>query len=383
VLATDRLVRGRRELAWPVFAAGAFLFFALNVLGHHFFNFRAIGEPERLAPEFDLAAILISVEVLRRLWALRLPSTGFPAFVLKARAWLPKGLAVVLVLAAFGTSRHYLRKAWQLYRREPNYQQRVEYRIPEWLSKNLPGARSLVSGSVRFWFNAWHNEAQIGGGSEQGLRNPAVIQAFWPVLLEEAPEPSIFWMQSLGVDAVVVHDKTSQEHYHDFQFPKKFAGVLPVLLDDQQGNVIYQVPRRFPGLARVVEGSRVAALQPYSKQNEVQLTREYATLIEKGPNSPATSAWEGTDAMRIRARLQPGEALVVLASYDPAWHAYSRGSPLAIRKDAMGQMLIDAPPGEHDLRLVFETPLENRIGYILSMVSGLLVLVLIAKGVRA
>jgi hypothetical protein len=46
-------------------------------------------------------------------------------------------------------------------------------------------------------------------------------------------------------------------------------------------------------------------------------------------------------------------------------------------------MLIDAPPGEHDLRLVFETPLENRIGCILSLVSGLLVLVLMVKGVRA
>ena len=434
VLATDRLVRWRRELAYPVFVVGAFLFFTLNVLGQHYFNFRVLGEPERLAPEFDLAAILISIEGLRRLWAhgtarrgrespqhptwrglsaghggIRaaiafdagtdagvagqrpaprkeravFSSTGIPACILKARPWLPKALAVLLVLAAFGASRHYLRKAWQLYRREPNFQQRVEYRIPEWIAKNLPGARSLVTGSVRFWYNAWHDGAQIGGGSEQGVRNPIIIRAFWENMLGPAAEPSVLWMQCLGVDAVVVHDKSSQEHYHDFQHPKKFAGVLPVLFDDQQGNVIYKVPRRFPGLARVVDGARAAALKPHTLEQEQELIRAYAGLLESGPDSPAVSSWEGTDALRIRTRLKPGESLAVLASYDPAWHAYSRGSPLPVRKDALGQMLIEAPPGEHDLRLVFETPLENRIGRILSIVSALLLVVLVAKRVRA
>jgi hypothetical protein len=380
VLATDRWVRGRRELAYPVFVAGAFLFFTLNVLGQHYFNFRVLGEPERLAPEFDLAAILISIEGLRRLWVGWLPQQ---LQWLKVRPWFPKALAVLLVLAAFGASRHYLRKAWQPYRREPNFQQRVEYRIPEWIARNLPGASSLVTGSVRFWYNAWHDEAQIGGGSEQGVRNPIIIRAFWETMLAPAAETSILWMQCLGVDAVVVHDKNSQEVYHDFQHPKKFAGVLPVLFDDQQGNMIYKVPRRFPGLARVVDGARAAALKPHTLEQEEPLIRAYAGLLENGPDSPALSSWEGTDALRIRARLRPGESLVVLASYDPAWHAYSRGSPLPIRKDAMGQMLIEAPPGEHDLRLVFETPLENHIGRILSIVSAILLVVLVAKGVGA
>lgn len=380
VLATDKLARGRRELAYPVFVIGAFLFFALNVLGQHYFKFRVVGEPERLAPEFDLVAILIAIEGLRRLWAGRLPQR---VAWLKARPWLIKGLAAGFVLAALLTGRHYFKHPWHFYRREGNFQQRVEYRVPDWIWRNLPEARSLVTGSVRFWYNTWHDVAQIGGGSEQGLRNPAVIPAFWQVMLGDAAEPSVQWMQCLGVDAVVVHEKNSQEVYHDFQFPKKFAGVLPVLFDDQQGNVIYKIPRRFPGLARVVDGARAAALKPYARENEAEFIRVYAQLVENGPDTPAALSWEGTEAMRVHAQLKPGEAVVVQEAWDPAWRAYSRGRPVPIRRDALGHMLVEAPPGEQELRLVFETPLENRVGRVVSVVCGVLALVLVGMGYRA
>ena len=389
VMATDKLVRGQRAAAWGVFLSGSVVFFALNVFGQHYFNFRVVGEPTRWIPEFDLAVILLVVEGLRRLWGSQLPqrllAVRLPRRLewLKTRNWVPMGLAVVIALGGFAaSSRHYLKRPWRLYQREPEYQQRVEFRIPEWISRNLPDSRTLVTGSVRFWYNTWHDLAQSGGGSEQGVLNQMVIPAHWQILPGDQAEPSILWMQCLGVDAVVVHDKTSQEVYHDFQFPKKFAGVLPVLYDDGQGNVIYRVTRRSPGLARVVERARAQALEPYRKEAEMGFIRAYAAVVEQGPDSPATSAWDGPDVLRVRARVKPGEALLVLASYDPAWRAYSGQERLPIRKDVMGQMLIEAPPGEHDLRLVFETPLENRIGRVVSALAALLAVALIVAGRR-
>ena len=50
----------------------------------------------------------------------------------------------------------------------PDYTNRVEYRVTDWLWKNMPDARAYPTGSVRFWFDAWHDLAQVGGGSEQG-----------------------------------------------------------------------------------------------------------------------------------------------------------------------------------------------------------------------
>jgi len=40
----------------------------------------------------------------------------------------------------------------------------------------------------------------------------------------------------------------------------------------------------------------------------------------------------------------------------------------------MGFMLIDVPPGAHNIRLQFETPLENRIGIGIFFVSVILVI---------
>jgi hypothetical protein len=64
-----------------------------------------------------------------------------------------------------------------------------------------------------------------------------------------------------GVDAVYVSGRGSREPYKDSLNPEKFAGVLPVLYDDHQGNVIYRVPRRWPA-PRVVDTSHLDSLHP-------------------------------------------------------------------------------------------------------------------------
>jgi uncharacterized membrane protein YfhO len=60
----------------------------------------------------------------------------------------------------------------------------------------------------------------------------------------------------------------------------------------------------------------------------------------------------------------------VQVTYDPAWHAYSGGRALPVHKDRGADFsVIDAPPGEQDIAFVFETPLENRIGWVLTWLS--------------
>ena len=68
---------------------------------------------------------------------------------------------------------------------------------------------------------------------------------------------------------------------------------------------------------------------------------------------------------------------MVQVAYDPQWRAEAGGALLEIRKDALGQMLIEVPPGRYDMRLAFETPLENRIGKFISLLAALIVVVLL------
>jgi hypothetical protein len=363
------------QLAYLIFTSGSLLFFTLNVLGHHYFNFRVIGEPHRLIPEMDMAMLLAGIELLRRLW-LR-PFASPVALRLARTAVILTAVSAVWPLVRF------LPHAWEMYPREIDFHKRVEYRISGWISEHMPDSRTFVMGSTRFWWDAWHDNTEVGGGSDQGLINPNPSAAAWEITLGPDPEPSVLWLQSLGADAIVVSDEHSQDAYHDFHAPLKFAGVLPVLLDDQEGNVIYRVPRRYPGLARVVETERSRAAKPMDPATNLTLLRAYSDMVEKGPDMPVTTHWNGPDSISIHTSIEAGQSLLVQVTYDPAWRAWSGKSELPIRRDAMGFMAIDAPAGTRDVILVFETPLENKVGYAVTAATMLICLCLGVVAARA
>lgn len=376
---TFRFVRGRRELAWFTFVCGSAAAFALLVLGQYYFDFRLIGEPLRLVPELDLALILLLAECLRRLWAADPPRPHFP---FSPSLWT-RLAALFLVVASFATCFGYLRHARGIVLSDPDYRRRVEYQVTDWIAKNLPGARSLATGSVRFWYDTWSDLAQMHGGSDQGLMNGLVQHAYFFVTNNPDASAGVRLMQALGVDAVIVHDKNSQEIYHDYSNPRKFDGILTEIYNDHQGNIIYKTPRRYPGLAHIVEARQFQSLPPIQSVVELDRLRAYTDAVENGPDVRASAQWDGTDAMILHANLQPGQSILVQETYDPNWHAYASGRTLPVHADPVGFMWIEAPPGEQTIRLQFETPLENQIGWAVTLASGAIVLGLLALGSKS
>ena len=273
-------------------------------------------------------------------------------------------------------------RAWDIVPSWPDHTNRVEFKITEWMHANMPDSRAFPSGSVRFWYDTWRDLAQIGGGSEQGLLNGMVENAQWETNLGAKPAPAIAWMQSLGVDCIYVADKQSQEVFKDFVYPHKFDGVLPVLFDDRQGNVLFQVPRRWPARIRVVDTAKINATAAPRANDDMARLNAYVDAIERGPDSPATLQRAGTDGMRAHARVEAGQSVLVQESYDPAWHAWSGGKPVNVRRDTMGMMLLDVPPGEQDIVLEFVTPLENRVGLGLTILTLAAVFYLFGMGYR-
>jgi hypothetical protein len=178
------------------------------------------------------------------------------------------------------------------------------------------------------------------------------------------------WMQILGVDAIIVNGKKSEEQYHDHQHPEKYVGVLPVLHDNGKDDVIYAVPRRYPSLARVVDRTRLESLQPIEGVGTIAALTPYHEVIEQGPDAPTQTRWEGTDVLHVKARVaSPDQAVFVQVAYDTPWRAWSGASELPVREGPLRFIRIDAPPGEHDIRLMFTTPLENIVGRILTLIT--------------
>lgn len=208
----------------------------------------------------------------------------------------------------------------------------------------------------------------------QGMQNQILTPAFWQIWVGDKQETATHWLQALGTDAIVVSDKNSRDSYRgDFRNPEKFQG-LPVLFDDRQGTVIYRIPRTYPGIGRVVNAQVLESVAPIRGGDDEERLSVYAGEVEKAGRAPVNVQWKGFDEVRIRAVTSPGESVLLQETWDPAWVAEESGKRLEIRKDpALGFMLIPVSPGSHEITMHFDTPLENRIGQVLSVLSVLLV----------
>ena len=244
---TDKLAKGKAGRTWGVFVAGAAVFFSVNVLGNTWFNFRVTGEPTRLLPELDMIYIMGVLVGLRWMW-----NRGDMALARGGGAARAGGVLNDRRVPAARVA--HVPARGRITRTASSTGCRSGSR------RTCPMRASILAGSVRFWFNAWHDLAQVGGGSEQGLLNgDGRAGAVGDQPQAKESRPAILWMQAMGADALYVSDQRSQEEYHDFVYPQKFAGVLPVLYDDGKGNMIYGVPRRFAPRVRVVETAKIDA----------------------------------------------------------------------------------------------------------------------------
>jgi hypothetical protein len=351
--ASYRWANRRPDRIWPVFVVGSALIFGVDVLGFFYIGVRVVGEPGRLAPELDLTLLLLMVLLITTLW--------------KVRRLRPE--AVVLTILMFLPAARYMKHVYSPFPRAVNWENQYERRITKWVYENLPGERVMPSGTNRFWYDAWYDNAQPNGGSDQGMLNQGLPISSFQVLHHENGEMSVLWLKALGTDAVIVPDLRALEPYHDYQHPSKFRGLLPAIFDDGHGTVIYSVPRIYKNLGRVVDRAKDAAVGEMKEGDDLEKLQQYVSVIE-APQPETPAVWSGFEALKVNATVAEGQAVLLQETYDPSWRAYENGKRLTIRMEQpMGFMLIDVAPGVHTIDMRFETPLENRIGQILLVVS--------------
>jgi hypothetical protein len=254
---------------------------------------------------------------------------------------------------------------------------RIEHRLTKWIQENLPGRRVFATGSLRFWYNAWYDGQMVGGGSEQGMLNQYTEAAMWVVIEDPEVPHKLAWLKAFGADAVVVHGKQSEEKYHDFRKPELFQGAMEPIYDSGEGDIIYRVPRRYPALARVLETAKLDGLPKMPLPGNTQIVEQYVEALENGPDVEPRVEWLSPQRLRVRARVGAGQSILVQETWDPAWRATAAdGTPVPLREGILQYMRLDPPPGDQDILLEFTTPLENKIGYVLTALSLLGVAVL-------
>jgi hypothetical protein len=218
----------------------------------------------------------------------------------------------------------------------------------------------------------WSNVAQGDGGSLQGILNPLIPTMQWRTRAEDSVLAR-FWLQALGVDVIVVPGANSQEPYKDFPKPEVYAG-WPLLRDDGEGNRYYSTARRVTGIVRIVNRLQIESLPPIPADNESVLLKAYVDAVEPEPpggddHSRTHYHWNNSDQWEIDSEIQPGESLLLQENYDPFWRATVDGRRQDIRRDPVGFMLLDLPPGKHLVQMTFETPLEVTLGRLLTFAT--------------
>ena len=283
-------------------------------------------QPERYHLEMEMAVCFQAAIVLGKVWQ-ALPLRGKLV------------TTVVLLLAAAHQVQQYRNYARTLIG-HTDVTGTVEYQVAKWLDENLPGRRVFLSGSLRFWLNAFADNQQFGGGYDQGVTNPRLASTSYGITATRGNgEDTVLWLKVYGVQAIAVGGPESREVYKDFRDPTKFEGVLPELWREGD-DVIYGVPSRTESPAHVIRYQDLMERAPTGFSDVAPLIPFVAAL--ENPDLPLVEfVWLSPHEARIVAELQREHLIATQVSYHPGWRAWVNGERRRILRDKLGLMTVE------------------------------------------
>jgi hypothetical protein len=334
----------------PLYARFGALYAAMTALlvltARHSERFEILPQAGRLHLEMELGIALVAA------WLL----------------WLfyRSGRSARYVLAVFGLAAMYYQVGHYRWRARMDLKPvdpttRSEYTSAHWLDTHMNGRRVYATGSTGFWLNAFTDTPQMTGCCDQG--NSMAALASVPYLIHAGIAPAqtrtgIEWLQTMGIHAIVVNGPESNDEYKDYQKPERFENFLPVL-HRERGDTIYGIPQRSASLAHVIRPEEAPSDRDRSR---------YVAAIEDPARPEAACDWLAAGRARIRARLNPGDAVSVQTAWFHGWRASSNGAAVPVDRDGIGFLLLrPACTGDCTIDLRWTGP---RDFYLAGMVSA-------------
>jgi len=231
----------------------------------------------------------------------------------------------------------------------------VEYEQAEFLNAHYPGQRVYVEGSTRYWFSAFADNPELGGGVDQGRSNPAIAHITYAIPFRAGNGPdTVALLKACGVRAIAVGGEHTRNFFHDFHDPGKFAGVVPEVWRDGD-DVIYEIPGS-GSLAHVVGKDALVSTFPM----DFPAINRYAAAVDADPKTRLI--WHGPNRATIEASLAKPQVLSLQISYDPGWRANANGADLPTRKDALGFLVLEPDcRGSCAVELIYDGGVQRRM----------------------
>jgi hypothetical protein len=363
-LLVARWLLHRFQAEFPVRFTGLFALLLTGVLGlAEFLKVSLLPQAMRFHLAWEMAVLALLVcgvyGVVRR----------FP------KAALGAVIAVVLI-AAVQTPRY---RSWVRGAIQPvNIEQKVEYQAASWFGRATPNEPVFARGSIEFWMNVFTNTPQVIGCCEQSVINP-VYGAIGYVMGSDdgtqgkETEISLLWLKATGARAVWIGGAKSREVYHDYRHPGKFDSLE---LGWQDGDDrIFWVPKRQPGLARVLRREHLVTRTP-ENGIDVEPLRPYVAGLEDGSLPLVQFQQPNPDRMVARGVLQPEHLVSFQANYHAGWRAWANGAEIPVYRDGMNYLYVEPQcSGPCEVRVEFSGGSE---GWMARTAAGVALLILVA-----
>jgi len=318
-----RLLHGSFYFCFVTLGAFAFGFIAT---AFYVYGADTIPESRRYAIEFELFVAMALVEGLRL--ALRSANSTIRLCAM--------GTGGVMLLVGAPQLWAYAAQGWRAWLPSPP-ESTVEYRLAQWIAGHPPEGRVFASGGLRFRLNSWVDVAQVGGGFETGLQNRVPVDLAYRVRVGSDAASTLIDLKALGAQYVVVHGAKSREYYRDFLRPQRLSG-LPVAYRTED-DAIYALPAR--PLAHLI--SRDEAPDSDVRSHPEALAR-YVAAMEDPSRPPLAARWAGASVLEVSGPVPAGKLVAVQVNADPGWRATQDGREIAIARDGIGFMVLDAAP---------------------------------------
>jgi hypothetical protein len=313
-------------------------------------------EPDRYKVEMEMALVLLVVFAIRS--AVDKLPTAFKAGV----AMLLLSLAAEQVVHARHLAKDFIRPG--------DNSQTIEYRVSQWIEKNLPGERVLLPGSLGLWSNAFSSTRQFSGSSWSTAPNPVQQLALEAICTgldpqERAGALSTLWLKGFGVQALAVPGPNSEEFWKAVANPQRFDG-LPVLWREDDVT-IYRVPQRSASLAHVVpEGALVRHALRRGNMDTGEI-RGYAAALDDPALPLARMEWHGFNEATVNTEAQKGQVISVQVSYHPGWRALVNGRTSEVFRDGLGLLYVRPNSnGPSEVKLTYDGGWESKLCRLLS-----------------
>ncbi len=335
-------------------------------LGYFWFqHLTIVPQSSRYQLELELALCLLFGCLTRWIWT-RLPQAG------------RVGMIVIIVALS-------VRQAWVFRQfasglvKPIDITKTVEYKVIQWVDRNLPGQRVLLAGDTEYIFNDFSDNPQLSAGHEPTAPNWMQRVAVFTIQTgmnagDHDAEYSVFWLKAYGNQAIYVPGPTSREHYHPVGNPHKFDGLLPVLWHDED-DTIFAVPQRSKSFAHVVPRAAIVTRQPIHGL-DLDPARAYVAALDDTSLPLADLVWSSPSQAAIRTSMHPGQVISVQETWMPGWQARVAGRDVPVRGDKLGMIVIEPGcDGPCQIDLSFGLTTEGWICRILSALVTLLALI--------